>query len=236
MGEASSKGRWIKLYCKITEWEWYNDLATKVVFLHLLFTANWKPAEWHGITIERGQRLVSLRNLARDCQLSLQQIRTALKHLNTTHEITQCTVSKYTIITITNYDVYQGDNTLANTEITAKQHDANTGYITIEDRTIEDNNNLVRDFGQSGKYSSDFEQLWSIYPKKVKKQEAYKAYKCRIYDGYSHNELLYAVQCYAKDCHEYRREKEYIMLCSRFIGPYKTFVDYLPKNEGANGV
>ena len=34
--------RWVKLFEKITEWEWYKDSNTARVFFHLLVKANYK--------------------------------------------------------------------------------------------------------------------------------------------------------------------------------------------------
>ena len=46
---------WIKLHRKILDWEWYDDINTKVLFLHLLLTANHEEQKWRGKIIERGQ-------------------------------------------------------------------------------------------------------------------------------------------------------------------------------------
>lgn len=98
---------WIKLYRKFTEWEWYRDTGCKVVFLHLLLTANWKPRKWQGIVIDVGEVVTSRANLAEEVDLSVQQIRTALKKLSESGVITTETTSKYTIIHINNYEKYQ---------------------------------------------------------------------------------------------------------------------------------
>ena len=101
---------YIKLHRSITEWEWYDDIPTKVLFLHLLITANWKTKKWRGITIKRGQILTSISQLAKQTQLSVQQVRTSLSKLELTSEVTKSTTSTYTIITIKNYGMYQSGN------------------------------------------------------------------------------------------------------------------------------
>ena len=45
----------IKIYRSMLKWEWYEDVNTKAVFLHLLLTANFKDTKWQGITIKRGE-------------------------------------------------------------------------------------------------------------------------------------------------------------------------------------
>lgn len=41
-----------------------------------------------------------------------------------------------------------------------------------------------------GNYTTDFEELWEAYPRKVDKGQAYKKYKARLEDGFSHEQFL----------------------------------------------
>ena len=125
---------WIKMHRKLLEWEWYDDISTFRLFTHLLLRVNYEPKKWHGITIERGQILTSLNSLVSETGLTRQQVRTALTHLISTHEITQEITHQYTIITVCKYDSYQGEenesntptNTQTNTVLTQEQHSDNT--------------------------------------------------------------------------------------------------------------
>ena len=97
----------IKVSRKLLEWGWYTDLCTKSLFLHCLLMANWKPGEFEGIHCERGQFITSLQSLCKQTGMSVQQVRTALKHLEKTGEIARKDTARYTIITVKKYDFYQ---------------------------------------------------------------------------------------------------------------------------------
>jgi hypothetical protein len=105
----------IKLHRKITEWEWYSDNNTFRIFLHLLLAANFEDKKWQGVDIARGQLITSLEKLAKSTSLSIQQVRTALDKLKSTREITIKSTSTYTLITLTNYSIYQDKVNLTNT-------------------------------------------------------------------------------------------------------------------------
>ena len=112
------EGGYIKLYRKFTEWEWYEDPNTKIVFLHLLMTAAWKKTRWHGIDIEPGQVVTTRRDLAEALGLSEQSVRTAIMHLLSTKEITKKSTNKFSVITIENWATYQEFSTGANHQLT----------------------------------------------------------------------------------------------------------------------
>ena len=80
-------------------------------------------------------------------------------------------------------------------------------------------------------YSLSFEELWSIYPRKKDKGNAYKKYKARLNDGWSENELLAAVTGYAMECKRNRTDEKYIKHASTFFSETTPFVDYLKKKE-----
>lgn len=98
---------WIKVFREFANWRWYKNANTMRLFIHLLITANYEDHDFENITVKRGQRVVSRASLASEVGLTEQQVRTALKNLISTNEITSVSNRKYTIITINNYDEYQ---------------------------------------------------------------------------------------------------------------------------------
>lgn len=107
---SSGTTGWIKVHRQITQWEWYSDANTFRVFFHLLLTANYEDRSWRGEVIKRGQRVYGLELLAAEVGLSVSKLRTALNNIQKTGEIANKTTSKGSIVTITNYELYQGDD------------------------------------------------------------------------------------------------------------------------------
>lgn len=98
---------YVKLYRSLLKWEWYDDVNTKVVFLHLLLTVSIEDSKWHGITVKRGSRVSSYPVLAKETGLSVKQLRTAISHLEATGEVARTKYPKYTVFAINNYDTFQ---------------------------------------------------------------------------------------------------------------------------------
>lgn len=124
MNKASG---FITLHRQILDWEWYKDVNTKLLFIHLLITANFKDTRFLGKKIKRGQIVTSLPALAEETGLSVQNVRTALKHLISTGEITDESNNQYRIITVVKYDDYQKttDELTGNQQATNRQPTGN---------------------------------------------------------------------------------------------------------------
>lgn len=99
----------------------------------------------------------------------------------------------------------------------------------------DDNSKGVKSRKAIGSYSTDFEEFWGIYPRKVDKAQAYKKYKARLEDGFSHEQLLEAAKNYAEECRRDRTEEKYIKHGKTFLGESTPFLDYLPKNASKAG-
>jgi DNA-binding transcriptional regulator GbsR (MarR family) len=98
---------WIKLHRKLLDWEWYSDSVVKDVFIHLLLTANHTDGKWRGQEVKAGSLITSIDNLARPLGLSVQQVRTAIKKLQSTGEIDKVSTNRNTMIIVVNYGLYQ---------------------------------------------------------------------------------------------------------------------------------
>lgn len=126
-----TRNGYIKMHRSISEWEWYKDTNTKSVFIHLLISANFEKTKFKGIDIDVGQCMFSLDGLGSALNLSKQEVRTALNHLKSTQEVTWVKTPFGLIISIENWDKYQG---LSTRTLTHEQHASNTASTQHQHR------------------------------------------------------------------------------------------------------
>lgn len=137
----------ISLNRKILNWEWYTDINTKVLFIHCILKANYKDGKFKGMDIPRGSFATSLQKLAEETGLTVSQVRTAFKHLEMTQELTRTSHGKFLVISIKNYDLYQGFDTINDTNLASKSHQDSIEIATIEQinkETKKQDNSVVR--------------------------------------------------------------------------------------------
>lgn len=138
-----TEGGYVKLFRSMKRWGWYKDPNTKAVFIELLLRANYEPGEYLGHRIEAGQAVYGRKELAACLGLSEMQVRTAIKHLEDTHEINRKVTNRFTLVTIEKWAVYQSDTSDDNQQITNKQPTDNQQITTsknIRNKEIKNNN------------------------------------------------------------------------------------------------
>ena len=100
---------YIKLHRRLLDWEWYKDGPTKMLYIHLLLKANWIATNYRGYEVPNGTIVTTIKELSEELHLTEQQIRTAIKHLKSTKEITLKATNKFTLIHIEKWQYYQCD-------------------------------------------------------------------------------------------------------------------------------
>lgn len=141
-----SDSGWVKLHRKMLEWEWADEPNVMHLFIHLLLNANHKDKKWHGMTIKRGQFVTGLGKLSEQTGLSVQTIRTCIKRLKSTGEVTDLADNRGRIITICKWDDYQLIYSDRPTEhLTINQQATNKQLTTTKNDKNEnnDNNNTI---------------------------------------------------------------------------------------------
>lgn len=109
-------GRWIKVYDKLLDWEWWDSALMVKAWIYILVSANPKKKRWQGIEIERGKFITSQRKLARALSCNVKTVRRILERLSVANQITYSVEHRMTCITVCNYDDYQEKNSRYGTE------------------------------------------------------------------------------------------------------------------------
>lgn len=114
-------GQFIKYYRSEMYSPWYKKTDTYHLFRHCLLRANFEMAQWGEVEVKRGQFITSIASLREETGLSERKVRTALKRLKSTNDLTCESTNRYTLITVCKYDRLQG--IYNDDEVNRRQHD-----------------------------------------------------------------------------------------------------------------
>lgn len=107
--KQAPKPNFVLINRSIFEWGWWKDIYVSHLFVSLILLANHNAKVVKGIEINRGQHLTSVKELSFITGMSETAIKSSLKKLKSTGEIVDdVKPNKYRIITIVNYDKFQG--------------------------------------------------------------------------------------------------------------------------------
>lgn len=137
----------IKVYRSLLDWQWWGDPVTLQVWLYCLIRARWDDGKYKGTEVARGSFTTTLTTMSKDLKQTPNKVRTALKHLKETGEITTETTNRYTVITVSKYEIYQSDfqnfeenfanfNTPKHKQITNKTEGASVEISTFSESEI----------------------------------------------------------------------------------------------------
>lgn len=156
---------YVILHRSMLEWEWYGDEAVKVLFLHLLLKANWKPGKFRGQDVPCGSMICSIEALAANLGWTRSRVRHTLDKLKATGEVTSTTTNHWTTLTIVNWAKYQGGNQRSSqpTAIKAanKQPTNSQPTATIEEGKNSNKGRINRESTPSASRSLTF-KTWTV--------------------------------------------------------------------------
>ena len=162
---------YIKLWRKSLHDGWIKNHAVWIFWTYCLMKATHK--EYNAmigaqiIPLLPGQFVFGLYKAAEETGLSVQQIRTSIKFLEKSENLTSKTTNKYSIISIINWHIYQSQENENNNQINKP--------ITNKQQT---NNNIQEHKNKRTKeYTSDFLKFYDEYPKHKGKEQAWKAWQ-----------------------------------------------------------
>lgn len=129
---------WVKSYRKIEDWEWYREPNTCLLFQHLIRRANHEDKKWKGIEVPKGCLITSFQALADQTGLSVRNVRTAIKHLKSTHDVTQISTRNYTLFKVENYEKYQCTDIPHDIQVTHDRHTSDIQVTTNKNERIKE--------------------------------------------------------------------------------------------------
>ncbi len=124
---------YIKLYRKITDWEWYTDVNTCKLFIHILLRASATGRRFRGEEVPIGSFTTSIEILASETGLTTRQVRTALDKLKKTGEITAKTTNKFTQILVIKWGDYQSFVEVNDKQVTNERQTDDKQMTTIKE-------------------------------------------------------------------------------------------------------
>lgn len=124
----------VKLPNDLTEWAWVNDNNTLAVYVRLVLGAAWRDREYKNVHLKRGQIVTTIPQIAEQSNLTIQQVRTVIDRLKSTGKITVERTSKFSIITLIEYDCDAVPNSQDNRPTTDKQQTDNS-QSTVNQQT-----------------------------------------------------------------------------------------------------
>lgn len=204
---------WIKLSRNIANNDiWHLEPFTKAqAWIDILMLTNYKDSHLklkNGrlVKIQRGQCGWSKLKLAKRWQWSRNKVTRFFDYLFEQEMIQQTSIENTTIITVLNYDRYQNDTTNETTNETTNDT-TNETLIKKVKKEKKDKENIL----------SDFENFFSLYPRKESKQEATKCFEKALKDGVLLSNILDGVKRYKEFVEEKKIERRFIKLPSNWL-------------------
>jgi len=177
---------YIKLHRKILDNGIFRKPKVSHLFNYCLLRANWsdKTIVWNGkpLVVERGSFITGRRQIALETGLSEQNVRYALRTLHTfgmVKPLSEKSTSKFTYLTVCNYNDYQyledDANQQSNQQVTSNQPTSNQQVTTDKNN----NNNNTKKTNKNKK--ADFEKWWEYWKTLIwkgvgRKQKAWEYY------------------------------------------------------------
>ena len=165
---------WFKIYRQIEDWEWYKSPNTRHLFEHLIGRANVEPKRFKGTLLHRGELITSVGHLSDQTGLSMNQVRLALRNLESTGEIICQRTNRWTKVKVTNFNKYQNVKCDSSTDFNRAKNIQNTNTsqtddsrstLSKEDKEVKNSKNLITQEKQQQLllYEQFFSDFWNSY-------------------------------------------------------------------------
>lgn len=211
---------WVKIHRAVIDHPMFQGHADWLGgWIWIIGQACWKPTKYRlgkeTIILERGQFVTTLARMRDETGLGIKQIRGLMGRLESDRMIDTHRGKHGTLITVCNYEKYQGDEVMGGTpEGTRGAHEGHTKEEgkkgRRENRPI-DKPDLFAVNGSPPTSESAFDRWWKIYPRKEAKKDAEEAFRAAV-KKVGVEDLIRATQNYADHCRQNGTETRFIKL------------------------
>jgi len=212
---------WIKLHrCLLDKPIFENAKLLKVFLWCLCKATHTEHKQLVGrkmVKLEPGQFITGRNKAGQELNIKPSTAWDYLNLLKDNESINICSNSKYSVITVINWELYQSVNNNSDSKTDNKS--------TANQQQINTNKNVKNVKNEKKELIEQFEELWNKYPNRKGKQKAMEKFM-KLIKEYSLEELTRAVNRYAKEVKG--KDKKYIQHGSTFFNG--TYVDYLDEN------
>jgi len=177
----------------------------------LVFKANYEPNTYQGTLVDRGSLIIGRDLFASELGISVQQLRTILRNLESTGEITTKSSRKGTVVTVVRYEDYQSSTNEPTSKPTAKPTPPATTLKEEkkERNTMSDQAPPAED-GEFGLFGEEIEtgptiedeakRVWKAYPAKAGGKKVLP-HVVRAVKSHGADWLIDYIERYAAACH-----------------------------------
>ena len=156
---------WMKLHRQMLTWEWFGDSRVLAVFVYLLLKANHALGRWQGIEVLPGQHVTSVAKIAEATGLNDMQVRRVLDKLKKSGEINVEATSKFSLVTIVKWGLFQdgeheSDKQTTNKQQTKNEQIANKQQTADKQTATNKNENNYKNDDNDNTYSAGAQTLY----------------------------------------------------------------------------
>ena len=131
---------------KLDSWCWRGNMNKNYLMMYLLVKANFKDEPFETIIVKRGQLVFSYDRLSLETGMPLQTLRTTLRDLEKTNQITTKSTRKWSLLTICEYDSWQENSDKSNTQsVTQTDTQTDTNIINKEIQELKEENKRLKE-------------------------------------------------------------------------------------------
>lgn len=226
---------WIKLHRSLLDWEWYDDINATRVLIHLLVSVNYEDKKWKGILVPAGSLVFSYDTLSKKVNLSVQKLRTALKKVESSGEITRKSTNKYQVVTLVKWDKLQQLDAMSNNQtsinLTGEQQSNNKQVTTTKEyNNIINKESSINTPTKVEDGSIDFIKLLDFINTSTGRKfrtinkTVKQKYKARLKDGYKKEDVQSAITNAIKT--SYHKDNNFQYLTPEFFSRAETLDKY----------